>query len=81
MQVLAVGGFLYANIIIKDNFFQNKLAPQGILTYCASRPLPYHLYADEGEMLVLTAPMVSAGDRKIRQPSKCKFWLLAVFIC
>ena len=30
-----------------------KLAAQGILTYCANRTLPYHLYADESGLLVL----------------------------
>ena len=35
------------------------LAMQGILTYCTTRTLPYHLYADECELFVLTAPLTS----------------------
>ena len=35
------------------------LATQGILTYGATDPLPYHLYADEGRLLVLAPPLTS----------------------
>ena len=37
-----------------------KLAPQGVLTYCATRSLPYHLYANGSELLVLTPLLTSA---------------------
>ncbi len=40
------------------------LAMQGILTYCATRTLTYHLYADACELLVLTAPLTSASLSK-----------------
>jgi len=40
------------------------LAAQGILTYCATRPLPYHLYADEGALLVLPTFVTSASLSK-----------------
>ncbi len=43
-----------------DECGDKKLATQGILTYCATRTLPYHLYANECELLVLTAPLTSA---------------------
>ena len=35
------------------------LAAQGILTYGATPTLPYSKYADEWELLVLTAPLTS----------------------
>jgi len=40
---------------------EKVLATQGILTYCATPTLPYHLYADEWESLVLTAFVTSAS--------------------
>jgi len=43
---------------------EKVLATQGILTYCTTPTLPYHLYADEWELLVLTAFVTSAtGDK------------------
>ena len=42
-----------------------KLAAQGVLTCCATRPLTYHLYADEGELLVFDASMTSVSLSKI----------------
>ena len=47
--------------LIFDGCGVKKLAPQGILTYCATRTLPYRLYADECELLVLAAPLTSAS--------------------
>ena len=41
-----------------------KLAAQGFLTYCTTRTLPYHLYADECELLVLTALLTSGSLSK-----------------
>ena len=41
-----------------------KLATQGILTCCATRTLPYHLYADECELLALTASLTSVSLSK-----------------
>ncbi len=41
------------------------LAAQGILTYCATRSLPYHLYADECALLVLAAPLTSGSLSKL----------------
>ncbi len=53
---------------------------QGILTYCATPTLPYHLYADEWELLVLPAPLPSVRvskkeffDRLSRLPSSRLF--------
>ena len=40
------------------------LAAQGILTYFATRTLPYHLYADACELLILSAPLTSASLSK-----------------
>ncbi len=40
------------------------LATQGILTYCTTRTLTYHLYADACELLVLTAPLPSVSLSK-----------------
>ncbi len=39
---------------------RKKLAAQGILTCCATRPLTYHLYADECGLLALPALVTSA---------------------
>ena len=50
---------------------RKMLALQGILTYCAIRPLPYHLYADEGGLLVLSAPLTSASLSKISFLTDC----------
>ena len=41
------------------------LAAQGILTYCTTRTLPYHPYADECELLVLPALLTSVSLSKI----------------
>ena len=41
------------------------LATQDILTYCTNRPLPYHLYADEGGLLVFGASLTSGSLSKI----------------
>ena len=38
-----------------------KLAFQGVLTYCTTRTLPYHLYADECELLVFGVSLTSVG--------------------
>ena len=40
------------------------LAAQGILTYFPTRTLPYHLYADACELLVLSAPLTSVSRSK-----------------
>jgi len=40
------------------------LAAQGILTYCVTRPLPYHLYADESALLVLPTFVTSSSLSK-----------------
>jgi len=50
--------------LIFDGCGVKKLAAQGILTYIAIRTLPYHLYADECGLLVLTAPLTSASLSK-----------------
>ncbi len=42
----------------------NMLATQDILTYCASRTLTYHLYADESGLLVLETLVTSASLSK-----------------
>jgi len=42
-----------------------NLAVQGILTYYTTRLLPYHLYADEGELLVFGASLTSGSLAKI----------------
>ena len=39
------------------------LAAQGILTYGTTPTLPYHLYADEWELLVLPAPLTSVANQ------------------
>jgi len=49
---------------LDNDILYKKLALQGILTYCATRPLPYHLYADEGALLVLPAPLTSVSLSK-----------------
>ena len=49
-----------------------KLAAQGILTYCATRPLPYHLYADEGALLVLPTLVTSVILSKTSFLTECK---------
>ena len=41
-----------------------KLATQDILTYCTTRTLPYHLYADGFELFVFGAPLTSASLSK-----------------
>ena len=38
---------------------RKKLAAQGFLTYCTTRSLPYHLYADGSELFVLVALVTS----------------------
>jgi len=48
------------------------LAAQGILTYCVTRPLPYHLYADEGALLVLPTFVTSASLSKTGFLTDCK---------
>ena len=53
--------FLTGGVIL---YVHKTLAAQGILTYCATRPLPYHLYADEGELLVFGAPLTSGSLSK-----------------
>ncbi len=50
--------------LIFDGCGVKKLAAQGIFTYCATRTLPYHLYADECELLVLSAPLTSVSLSK-----------------
>ena len=50
--------------LIFDGCGVKKLAAQGILTYCTTRTLPYHLYADECELFVLTAPLTSVSLSK-----------------
>jgi len=37
------------------------LAVQGVLTYCTTRLLPYHLYADGVELFVFGAPLTSGS--------------------
>ena len=41
------------------------LAAQGILTYCTTDPLPYHLYADECQLFVLPAFVTSVRLSKM----------------
>ena len=41
-----------------------NLAAQDILTYCTTRILPYHLYADGFELFVLTALLTSGSLSK-----------------
>ena len=48
---------------VTDEVLQ-KLAKQGLLTYCTTRSLPYHLYADGSELFVLTALVTSASLSK-----------------
>ena len=62
------------------SIFGKMLAAQGVLTYCATRPLPYHLYADECELLVLTALLTSARLSKISFLTACKRGCKAPFI-
>ena len=40
------------------------LATQDILTYCTTRSLPYHLYADGSELFVFGASLTAAGMSK-----------------
>ena len=40
-----------------------KLATQDVLTYCTTRSLPYHLYADGSELFVFGASLPSGGQR------------------
>ena len=57
------------------------LAAQGILTYCATRPLPYHLYADEGALLVLPTLVTSASLSKTGFLTDFKIGIRADFLC
>ncbi len=50
--------------MVFDGCEVKKLATQDILTYFATRTLPYHLYADESELLGLTAPLTSVSLSK-----------------
>ena len=43
---------------------RKKLAAQGFLTYCTTRSLPYHLYADGSELFVLMALVTSVSLSK-----------------
>ena len=55
----------FKNLLSFDRGIVKMLAAQGVLTYCANRTLPYHLYADGSGLLVLTAPLTSASLSKI----------------
>ena len=74
--------------LIFDGCGVKKLATQGILTYCTTRTLPYHLYADECELLVLTAPLTSVSLSKKIFLTDCKtgtddrpgFYILNLFL-
>ena len=49
------------NLCFFDKQEVKKLAAQGFLTYCTTRSLPYHQYADGSELLVLAAPLTSVS--------------------
>ena len=60
-----------------------KLAVQGVLTYCTTRTLPYHLYADECELLVFGASLPSVGfikNRSLIGTKRAGFPLLFLFV-
>ena len=58
-----IGGSFYCSrwfpVYLQKNKKRKKACYARVLTYCATRPLPYHLYADECELLVLTALVTS----------------------
>ena len=66
--------------LIFDGCGVKKLATQGILTYCTTRTLPYHLYADGFELLVFGASLTSGSlsksfltDCKTAPGNRCGF--------
>ena len=74
--------------MIFDGCGVKQLATQGILTYCTTRSLPYHLYADGSELFVLMALVTSVSLSKKIFLTDCKtgtddrpgFYILNLFL-